>query len=159
MDYSEHRHDYGDHSEIVIGEPKSHKHRLIPVTKDISELLATIRRHSTDATWVFAGEEGRVTANDVSNACRRRSNEAGIKRTSIHEIRRTVSSYLNTMLPREAVANMLGHLPTTNERFYDYDISSRSVKIEALEKLSGNVINFSSYRKTEEPEKPVKSVL
>ena len=157
VDYSEHRHDYGDHSEIVIGEPKSHKHRLIPVTKDISELLATIRRHSTDATWVFAGEEGRVTANDVSNACRRRSNEAGIKRTSIHEIRRTVSSYLNTMLPREAVANMLGHLPTTNERFYDYDISSRSVKIEALEKLSGNVINFSSYRKTEEPEKPVKS--
>lgn len=81
----------------------------------------------------------------LTDACRRRSKEAGIKRTSIHEIRRTVSSYLNTVLPREAVANMLGHLPTTNERFYDYDISSRLVKVEALEKLSGNIINFSAY--------------
>ena len=157
VDYSEHRHDYGDHSEIVIGEPKSHKHRLVPITKDISELLATIRSHNADDTWVFAGENGRITETEVSNACRRRSNEAGIKRTSIHEIRRTVSSYLNTVLPREAVANMLGHLPTTNERFYDYDISSRSIKVEALEKLSDNVINFSAYRQEKTAERPVKS--
>ena len=157
VDYSEHRHDYGDHSEVVIGEPKSHKHRLIPVTRDIAELFDTIRSHSSDDTWVFADEEGRITEKKVGNACYRRSREAGIKQTSIHEIRRTVSSYLNTVLPREAVANMLGHLPTTNERFYDYDISSRNVKVKALEKLSDNVINFSSYRKTEESEKPIKS--
>ncbi|HCM92070.1 MAG TPA: hypothetical protein DIS78_05870 [Lachnospiraceae bacterium] len=146
VDFSEHRHDYGDHIEIVVGEPKSHKHRLVPITKDISDLLDTIRSHSIDNTWVFADEDGRITETAVSNACRRRSAEAGIKRTSIHEIRRTVSSYLNTVLPREAVANMLGHLPTTNERFYDYDISSRSVKVEALEKLSDNIINFSAYK-------------
>ena len=72
---------------------------------------------------------------------------------SIHEVRRTVSSYLNTVLPREAVANMFGHLPTTNERFYDYDISSRSVKVEALEKLSSNIINFSAYSKIEKARK------
>lgn len=59
------------------------EHRLIPVTKDISELLATIRSHSTDATCVFAGEDGRITETEVSNACRRRSNEVGVKRTSI----------------------------------------------------------------------------
>ncbi|MBO4266428.1 MAG: tyrosine-type recombinase/integrase [Lachnospiraceae bacterium] len=153
VDYSEHRHDYGDHRELVIGEPKSHKHRLIPVTKDISELLDTIRDHSIDDTWVFADTEGRINATTVSNACRRRSEEAGIKRTSIHEIRRTVSSYLNTVLPREAVANMLGHLPTTNERFYDYDISSRMIKVEALEKLSDNVIKFSDYGKTDKSRK------
>ena len=153
VDYSEHRHDYEDHSEIVVGEPKSHKHRLVPITRDISELLDTIRSHSVDDTWVFADNEGRITSNSVSDACRRRSNEAGIERTSIHEIRRTVSSYLNTVLPREAVANMLGHLPTTNERFYDYDISSRSVKVEALEKLSSNIINFSAYSKVEKARK------
>ena len=145
VDFSEHRHDYGDHSEIVVGEPKSHKHRLIPVTRDISDLFDTVRSHSVDDTWVFADANGRITETAVSDACRRRSKEAGIKRTSIHEIRRTVSSYLNTVLPREAVANMLGHLPTTNERFYDYDISSRLVKVEALEKLSDNIINFSAY--------------
>jgi hypothetical protein len=48
---------------------------------------------------------------------------------------------------------MLGHLPTTNERFYDYDISSRSVKVEALEKLSSNIINFSAYSKVEKARK------
>ncbi len=153
VDYSEHRHDYGDHSEIVVGEPKSRKHRLVPVTKDISDLLDTVRSHSVDDTWVFADKGGRITENAVSDACRRRSSEAGIQRTSIHEIRRTVSSYLNTMLPREAVANMLGHLPTTNERFYDYDISSRTVKVEALEKLSDNIINFSAYRQDEKVRK------
>ena len=153
VDYSEHRHDYGDHSEIVVGEPKNRKHRLVPVTKDISDLLDTVRNHSVDDTWVFADKDGRITANAVSDACRRRSTEAGIKRTSIHEIRRTVSSYLNTVLPREAVANMLGHLPTTNERFYDYDISSRTVKVEALEKLSDNIINFSAYRHDEKVRK------
>ena len=153
VDYSEHRHDYNGHSEIVVGEPKSHKHRLVPITKDISDLIDIIRSHAVDDTWVFADENGRITENAVSNACRRRSKEAGIKRTSIHEIRRTVSSYLNTVLPREAVANMLGHLPTTNERFYDYDISSRSVKVEALEKLSDNVIKFSDYSKSEKSRK------
>ena len=137
----------------MVGEPKSHKHRLVPITRDISDLLDTIRSHSVDDTWVFADNDGRITSNSVSDACRRRSNEAGIERTSIHEIRRTVSSYLNTVLPRKAVANMLGHLPTTNERFYDYDISSRSVKVEAPEKLSNNIINFSAYSKVEKARK------
>ena len=146
IDFAEHRHDYGDHIEIVVGEPKSHKHRLFPIYKEISDLLDTIRSHSIDDTWVFADENGRITETAVSNACRRRSTEAGIKRTSIHEIRRTVSSYLNTLLPRETVANLLGHLPDTNARFYDFDISSRSVKVEALEKLSDNIINFSAYK-------------
>ena len=95
---------------------------------------------------MFANNSGRITENAVSSAVRRRSEKAAIKRTSIHEIRRTVSSYLNTVLPREAVANMLGHLPTTNERFYDYDISSLELKTEALEKMSGDVINFSTYK-------------
>ncbi len=148
VDYSEHRLDYDDHSEIVIGEPKSHKYRQIPITKTIRELLNMVQKYSINETWVFADENGRITSNAVSGACRRRSSEAGIRRTSIHEIRRTVSSYLNAVLPCEAVANMLGHLPTTNERFYDYDISSHVVKIEALERFSDNVINIVDCRKT-----------
>ncbi len=146
VDYSEHRLDYEDHIEYVVGEPKNQKHRIIPVTKDISDLLKTICKYSVGDTWVFANNNGRITENAVSSAVRRRSESAGIKRTSIHEIRRTVSSYLNTVLPREAVANMLGHLPTTNEQFYDFDISSLELKTEALEKMSCEVINFSAYK-------------
>ncbi len=53
---------------------------------------------------------------------------------------------MNNVLPREAVSKILGHLPTINERFYDYDISSLELKTEALEKMSGEVINFSTYK-------------
>ena len=35
IDYSERRRDYDDHCEIVVGEPKNGKHRLIPITNDI----------------------------------------------------------------------------------------------------------------------------
>ena len=37
------------------------------------------------------------------------------------------------------------------------DIRSRSIKVEALEKLSDNVINFSAYRQEKTAERPVKS--
>lgn len=65
----------------------------------------------------------------------RRAREAGIKKTSIHGIRRTVSSSLNKILPQKAVASMLGHLETTNERFYNYDIHDDEEKILALSTL------------------------
>ena len=72
----------------------------------------------------------------------RRANEAGIEKTSIHEIRRTVSSYLRQELPIKAVASMLGHLETTNELCYNYDMSETAEKTRALTDLSSKLIKF-----------------
>ena len=149
---SEHRYDYSDKkSELVIGLPKNCKTRSIPLTGPVLDLLEKIRRLGMpDTGFIFLRENGeRCSAHDISCACRRRGMEAGIDRTvSIHMIRRTVSSLLNTMLPRTAVCSILGHNEEVNEQHYDYDISENAEKIRALTRVYSNVLNFSDYDKT-----------
>lgn len=147
VDFSEHRLDYKDKScELVIGEPKNHKHRKIPMTAEIKLLLDRLKVLDTydENGFIFARKDGsRYTGHDISCATARRASDAGIQKTSIHGIRRTVSSLLRTVLPVRAVANMLGHLETTNEMCYNYDISETKEKIIALSQVSSSVINFS----------------
>lgn len=93
--------------------------------------------------FIFVEESGkRCPGHDVSCAVVRRAEEAGIKRTSIHGIRRTVSSLLRGVLPISAVANMLGHLEITNEMHYHYDTTEIQEKRDALSKVSSSVIHF-----------------
>lgn len=154
IDYSEHRIDYSDRPcELIIDEPKNRKHRAIPLTKDIKDLLSCIKSLNLPGDFIFCRENGaRYTAHDISCAVNRRANEAGIKKTSIHGIRRTISSMLNEKLPQKAVASMLGHLETTNERFYNYDIHEDNEKIIALQEVSTSVSicqHFSPVRKVQ----------
>lgn len=156
IDYSEHRLDYSDRpSELVIGEPKNRKHRRFPVTPEIAELLDRIHNLDIQSEFVFVRKTGeRYTGHDISCAIDRRANEAGIKKTSVHGVRRTVSSILNTLLPRETVANLLGHLETTNERFYDYDVTDKKTKMDALEEMSQIVTDFGEYKRNKKRTKP-----
>ena len=149
IDFSEHRLDYSDRScELVIGEPKNRKHRTIPLTKDLKDLFSSIKSLNLPGDFIFCRENGeRYTAHDISCAVDRRAKEGGIKKTSIHGIRRTVSSMLNEKLPQKAVASILGHLETTNERFYNYDVHEDKEKIIALQDMASSVIichHFSS---------------
>ena len=138
IELSEHRNDHKDKTcELVISLPKNKKIRRIPLTVEMKELFDEIRVLNLKGEFIFTRFENgeRYTSHDISCACDRRVREAGIPDgTSIHEIRRTVSSYLNTVLPREAVANMIGHTPETNEKCYDYDGTSSDAKIIALDK-------------------------
>ena len=149
IECSEHRLDYkGKPSELVVGEPKNGKHRMIPVTEGIQAFLDKLKGLPTydPEGFLFTGTDGnRCTSHDISCAVLRRAEEAGIGKTSIHEIRRTVSSMLRTILPVRSVANMLGHLETTNELYYNYDMTETEEKIRALSSissLSSNVIRF-----------------
>ena len=146
IDYSEHRLDYSDKPcELVIGEPKNGKHRLLPLTDDIRALFAKIKALDLKGKdeFIFVHEDGRrYTAHDISCAIDRRASEAGIKKTSIHGIRRTVSSLLNTVLSQKAVADMLGHSERVNEQHYNYSTAENTEKAAALKEVSSNVINF-----------------
>ena len=146
IDEAERRYDYSDRpSEIVIGEPKNQKHRLIPLTDEMRELFGRIQSldMKSDEDFIFVREDmSRYTGHDISCAADRRAADAGIKKTSIHGIRRTVSSILRTKLPVKTVANMLGHLEETNEQHYNYDFFEDSAKIKALSELSSNVLKF-----------------
>lgn len=95
---------------MVIGESKNGKHRIVPITDDIRSLLNKIRALGIQSSdrFIFVRENGtRYTAHDISCTVDRRASEAGIKKTSIHGIRRTVSSQLNTVLSQKDVASML----------------------------------------------------
>ena len=136
IDYSEHRLDYSDRpSEIIISEPKNKKHRVIPVTNDIRDLFDRVRalNVTSDEDFIFVRSDGtRYTGHDIGCAASRRAIEAGIDSTSIHEIRRTVSSLLNTKLPQRDVAEMLGHSENINERHYNYSTAEDAEKQKAL---------------------------
>lgn len=136
IDYSEHRLDYRDKpSELIISEPKNRKHRAIPITSEMRDLFDRVRALGavSDEGFIFVRPDGRrYTGHDIGCATARRAKDAGIDNTSIHEIRRTVSSLLNTKLSRRDVSDMLGHSEQVNERFYNYSTSEDAKKIDAL---------------------------
>ena len=143
IDYSEKRLDFEDRPcEIIISEPKNGKHRDIPLTSDIVELLDRIKAISGDSGFAFRVNGKRCQAHSISCAAARRGEEAELSNCSIHRIRRTVSSMLRTVLPVQAVANMLGHLERTNDEHYNYDTTEFNEKKTALERLSSNVIKI-----------------
>ena len=148
IDYSEHRLDYSDKpSELIIGEPKNGKHRTLPLTDDIKTVLSKVKALGLKGkdNFIFVHEDGtRYTAHDISCAVDRRASEAGIKKTSIHGIRRTVSSLLNTVLEQKAVADMLGHSEKVNEQHYNYSTAENSEKTKALTAVSSKVIKLSA---------------
>ena len=153
---AERRYDYDDHTEYVIGEPKNHKFRRIPITEDVRTLLNEIRLLSGDSEWLFPNSKGnRHTGHDITCAVDRRAKEAGLKGSSTHEVRRTVSSIMRTYASRETVAHIMGHLPETNDKFYDYDTTTYNDKVQILKNVaeSYKVINFESYINTKKSEK------
>ena len=150
IDYSEHRLDYSNNIEYIVGEPKNRKHRKIPMTKDIRELFKKIRNATVqqNTEYVFCDTLGnRCLAHNISLAAKRRCNNAGIKHGSIHRIRRTVSSMLNQSLPQKTVAELLGHTEAVNEMHYNYSMAEVSEKVDALTQIS-SIINKNSSGKT-----------
>lgn len=147
IDFSEHRLDFDDHCELVIDEPKNLKHREFPLNDNIEELLERIKALSIDSEFIFARENGvRYTAHDISCACDRRASEAGIKKTSVHGIRRTVASEMRKIANIKIVSNLLGHLEETDEGYYNYDNSEFDEKKAITTKLCSNVLNFNPQR-------------
>ena len=136
IDYSEHRLDFKDKkSELIISEPKNCKHRAVALTRETRDLFDRVKdlnQKSID-DFIFVRPDGRrYTGHDISCAASRRAIDAGIGNTSIHEIRRTVSSLLNTKLPQKVVADMLGHSEYVNERHYNFSTAEDEEKIAAL---------------------------
>lgn len=147
IDFSEHRIDYDDKPcEYYIGEPKNLKHRAFPMSDEIKALLNRVKavqtKHGITSEFVFANKDGRVNSHTISCAMSRRCKDAGIGIRSIHAIRRTVSSHLRTVLPVSTVANMLGHLEETNERHYNYDVTTDEVKVNHLKEM------YETFKKT-----------
>ncbi len=143
IDYSEHRIDYEDHSELVIDEPKCLKHRKFPIGDAIRDLFERIRSLGIDSEYVFGKPGGgRYTGHDISCACGRRAKEAGVGRTSIYRIRKTVVSEMRKHYPAKLVSNLVGHLEETDECYYNFDNSEAYEKLEAVNSYASVIIPF-----------------
>jgi len=140
IDYSEHRLDYDDKPcEYYIGEPKNRKSREFPMSQEMKDLFAKIRtiqtKYQITSEYVFANKDGRVNSHSISCAMSRRCVDAQIDTRSIHAIRRTVSSHLRITLPIATVANLLGHLEETNDKYYNYDVTSKEDKLKSVSQM------------------------
>ena len=121
---------------------------LLIIYTSIRSVLDKVKAfgYESNEDFVFVRKDGsRYTGHTIGCATERRAAEAGIKKTSIHGIRRTVSSLLNTVLPQKAVADMLGHSERVNELCYNYSMAENAEKKRALEEVFSNVFNFSDY--------------
>ena len=65
----------------------------------------------------------------------RRGVEANINAKSIHALRRTVSSKLNSRLPSATGALIMGHTEEVNQTHYNYDIMELTIKKIAMEQI------------------------
>lgn len=153
IDYSEHRYDYEDHYDLEIDEPKSLKHRMFPLNDAIIALLEEIKALGFNSEYVFGNNERRTTGHMISCACDRRAAEAGIKKTSIHGIRKTVASELRKKFDIKLVASLLGHLEEVDEVHYNFDNSEFVEKKAATEHLCSNVLKFPGTKKSKKEAK------
>lgn len=137
IELSEHRLDYDDKPcEYIIAGTKNDKERQFPLSPEIKNLLNRVKdiqdKNGIKSEFVFANKEGRVNSHTITCAMSRRCKDAGIEEKCIHDIRRTVSSHLRTVLPVATVANMLGHLPETNDKHYNYDVTPDKITADCL---------------------------
>lgn len=137
---SEHRIDHDDSaSTYEIGATKNGKERRIPISSGLQAVFDRIHilqeEHGIHSEYIVADNDGRVIAPTISKAMYRRGVEANIKAKSIHALRRTVSSKMNSRLPSATVALIMGHTETVNQNHYNYDIVELKIKKEAMEQI------------------------
>ena len=137
---SEHRiHHEGSASTYEIGATKNGKTRLVPICDNLQAVFDKIRaiheKYDIHSEYIIADAKGRLTAPSVSNAMYRRGIETGIGAKSIHALRRTVSSRLNTCLPSATVALIMGHTEEVNRSYYNYDTLERQIKLDAMTRI------------------------
>lgn len=137
---SEHRIDHEDSaSTYEIGATKNGKERRIPISDSLQAIFDRIKtlhkEYGICNEYIIADMDGRVIAPTISKAMYRRGVEANVNAKSIHALRRTVSSKLNSRLPSATVALIMGHTEEVNKNNYNYDIMELSIKKDAMEQI------------------------
>jgi integrase len=92
----------------VVGTPKSHKHREVPLT---DETVKVLRDKRSLMKLVFPHPDGRMwTQDECDRPLRRISRRAGLPAVSWHVLRHTFASHLAMRgAPMKAIQELLGH--------------------------------------------------
>lgn len=148
VDYSEHEiRQRGKRTEYYIAEPKNHRHRAIPLTAKMEQVIEKIDAVSSPTADDFlfrdlqTGEK--KTPHAIARATTRRGEWAGIEKVSIHRIRRTVASNLIVNgVPSLVVSDWLGHEPEVDAKHYQYNTLTLAEQRRLLEDTETKIIPF-----------------
>ena len=105
-----------------------------PHTAAIFEKLAEC--YWQESLYEQKRENGKIHFGAIADCLRYRCEKSGIKRRTIHDIRRTVNSEMRTSGVSSVVAaSLLGHTEKVNRKNYTYDLSSIDKKKEIVSNL------------------------
>lgn len=124
--------------EYFIDTTKNGKERIFPLTAEIKDLLARIKKaeitHGFFCEWVFADANGRIHSPVISSCVKNRCRMMGITERGIHAFRRTLNSKLRCSgVSATVAASLLGHTEDVNEKYYTFDVSSLEQKTKFVE--------------------------
>ena len=115
--------------EFYNGDTKTHQNRMVPLVDNALSLLVALKQiqeeNGIKSEFVFANQEGQITAKAISECVRRRCHTAGIPEKSIHSIRRTLNSNMRgSGTPVAIASSIMGHSEEVNIEHYTNDLSS-----------------------------------
>lgn len=119
----------------ILGTPKSHKTRHIPMTPQTRSELAAARR---DSGYVFQAKDGTpLHHSTIRDALERQCRRAGVPRVGWHALRHTFATELAAKgVPLHVVQSLLGHSSiTTTMRYAHVAPSAREDAVRLLEDL------------------------
>lgn len=125
--------------EFYNGDTKTHQNRVVPLIDKALSLLAAVKEIQKDnkieSEFVFANQDGQITAKAISECVRRRCRMAGIPEKSIHSIRRTLNSNMRgSGAPVSIASSIMGHSEEVNMEHYTNDLSSIQFRRELIQK-------------------------
>lgn len=127
--------------EYYISSTKNEKSRKFPLTDEIKKMLNTVKDieqsngYLTD--FIFSNEDGPINFRTISSCLKNKCRQVGMKTIGIHAYRRTVNSKMaDDGVSVTVRAALLGHSKEVNERYYTYDISTLTDKINVVSNIN-----------------------
>lgn len=120
--------------QYYTADTKNHKHRQIPITDEIRDVLDRIRliqeKYGKTEDYVFSNGAAACTNRQISDYLQNKRQQYKIVQpVSIHAARRTLNSKMAAQgVPTFTRASLLGHIPRVNENNYTYDMISMDQK-------------------------------
>ncbi len=124
--------------QYYIADTKNHKHRQVPITDAIRDVLDRIRliqqRYGKTGDYVFSNGKAACTNRQISDYLQNKRQQYKIVQpVSIHAARRTLNSRMAVQgVPASTRASLLGHIPRVNENNYTYDMLPMDQKREMV---------------------------
>lgn len=125
----------------IVEYTKNKKPRIIPMTKQIWELLEKVRevekKYGYYGEFVFMNADGQIHKRVIGECSRTKSFQAGIETKSVHALRRTVNSTMKKLGASSTVASsILGNTKEVNDNYYTYDVADIEEKRKLLEEAN-----------------------